>query len=880
MDTQSMVNQLMRAESMRMERLTRRRQVLQWRQESIRNSMTQMNDFRREHTDATLGSRSINNPATWNTIRASVTGVGGGAAPAGVSVTTTNGAKTGSFDVEVLQTAQGDMVRGTRTGPGNHGGKFDLTNNELGSTTIGSLFGFSGSEYVNINGVNIRANSSDTVSQFMSRVNGSDANVTMRYNSVRGNFEIENRETGANATVRTGGGAVLTGMGLANIRFANPGNPVLSNETFLNTSITAATGLAPGSSITISNATQTFTIDVASTATTFQQFMNAVNEEINDHGMYLEFSHGSFVLRGDPGVSFTTGDEDLWKFMDLANRNPVDAAITFGSVVAPLDLTADTTVFNAFFGENTNDHPNGDIVFNVGGQDITINALTEWGDFLTQMDDAGLEVDINIFTGSITISNKNGGFLPGITADPDDENSTKFLTMVGVTPDAINAANTVTYSGNGNVSLNARISAFSGDGIPAGGGTVQIGRDSDGNPAEINIYANDTFQSFMGRVNAADTNVTMTFNSGGRFAFIPKGTAIVLTGDEPFLKFLGLDNIGSATDSTEDTRLINTARNAIIIYDNDPTMRIEQASNTFEFHGHNITLSTNMRNADGESIREGVDGVKFTVNAERDVSIAIDAIRHFVEAYNDLLRQINSLHTTARPRAGNRVNGAFYEPLTDEQKQAMSDREVERWEEQARTGLLHRDRDIRSLHDQMRRAMFERVNLGDGRSIAIHEIGITTVGRDGAPGDQLIGVLQIDEDVLRKALEERSEDVQALFSRSGIDAGDEFRNSSTIQQRNARAPHVGLGFRLDDLLRTFAQDRDGPLQQRAGYHSGLMVSENTMSRQIRDYNERISRMEVWLQRRENHYFSMFAKMEAAMQESHSQMDALFAFATQ
>jgi flagellar hook-associated protein 2 len=187
---------------------------------------------------------------------------------------------------------------------------------------------------------------------------------------------------------------------------------------------------------------------------------------------------------------------------------------------------------------------------------------------------------------------------------------------------------------------------------------------------------------------------------------------------------------------------------------------------------------------------------------------------------------------------------------------------------------------MRAIHQQLRAVMFNPVVLerdANGRvsdQIFLFDVGITTVGRDGAPGDQLIGVLQIDEDRLRQALEENPERVQALFAGGGL------RPSGTMEERNARSPYVGLGFRLDDALNNIARDGRGSLQQRAGYNSGLNVSENIMSRQLRAYDRRIDAMQAFLHRRENHFFSMFARMENAMAQAHSQMDSLFAFGQQ
>ena len=48
--------------------------------------------------------------------------------------------------------------------------------------------------------------------------------------------------------------------------------------------------------------------------------------------------------------------------------------------------------------------------------------------------------------------------------------------------------------------------------------------------------------------------------------------------------------------------------------------------------------------------------------------------------YNEMLELVNKQVSTPRPRS----SGKVYDPLTDEQRKEMSDKEIEVWEEKAR----------------------------------------------------------------------------------------------------------------------------------------------------------------------------------------------------
>jgi len=297
-------------------------------------------------------------------------------------------------------------------------------------------------------------------------------------------------------------------------------------------------------------------------------------------------------------------------------------------------------------------------------------------------------------------------------------------------------------------------------------------------------------------------------------------------------------------------------------------------TNTFtDVLGMRITINNTITNTTPANERE------FQINSRRDVSDAMDMIRNFVNEFNTVIRYLNNLHSTPRPRSGSRT---FYEPLTDEQRQAMSDREVEMWEERARTGLHHRDDTFRNLQQQLREWIQAPITLPNGSRISLHELGITT-GYGSGP-ERLIGMLQIDDSTensnhpgitrLQHMLETRAEDVQALFTQMPP-AGTALAVNG--RERAQQMPQVGIAMRMNYIVEN-AIGLNGSIRRQAGSEGGVDANDNALTRRIQDYDRRIADMQRFLLRRENSFFAMFARMENAMAQANAQMDSLFAFA--
>ena len=305
---------------------------------------------------------------------------------------------------------------------------------------------------------------------------------------------------------------------------------------------------------------------------------------------------------------------------------------------------------------------------------------------------------------------------------------------------------------------------------------------------------------------------------------------------------------------TDDQR----ARDAHFIFNGIETTR---NSNNIQIAGINMDLvqvtSIATTNDLGQPVREPVNGGPVNIAVANDVDGTLETIRSFIDAYNEMLRELYASWQTRRPRRDSFNN---YEPLMEWQKEEMRDRDIDNWEEQARIGLLHNDDILQSVSTTLRSMLFEPVDLENGSTLFMHEIGITTTSnfRDG-------GRLEIDEARLRTALETRGSEVAELFTKS---ATIPFRAGFTDRARMAQQ---GISERINDILNNTI-GTSGSITLRAGIRGdSLFETTSQMYRTMREQNDRIAEMRRQLEQRENNLFQMFSRMEQAVTASNNQM---------
>lgn len=227
----------------------------------------------------------------------------------------------------------------------------------------------------------------------------------------------------------------------------------------------------------------------------------------------------------------------------------------------------------------------------------------------------------------------------------------------------------------------------------------------------------------------------------------------------------------------------------------------------------------------------GSQGATLTVN--NDVDASFDKIMAFVNKYNEVIEAMNASQQEARYRD--------FPPLTEEQKKDMSESEIEKWEEKAKSGLLKGESAITGGMISMRQSWYSTVDTG-GAFTSLTQIGITT-SKDYLDGGKLV----VKEEDLKKALQEDPAGVQKLFS-----------NSSTGAER-------GLVNRLEDAVESTMKK----INQRAG--KGTDTLENyTIGKNLKNIESQIKAFEDKLKNIETRYWKQFSAMEQAISRMNNQ----------
>lgn len=218
------------------------------------------------------------------------------------------------------------------------------------------------------------------------------------------------------------------------------------------------------------------------------------------------------------------------------------------------------------------------------------------------------------------------------------------------------------------------------------------------------------------------------------------------------------------------------------------------------------------------------------VDVKADADKIVENVKKFVEDYNKLIDSMNDKIYETQYKD--------YGPLTDDEKSAMTEEQIKKWEEKAHSGLLNKDSIMRDVVNDMRSALSLSVTGLTGKYTNASSIGITTTTNEEH------GHIQLDEEQLRAAIEEDPDVVWKIFGTQGEE-----------NDRNTK----GVAQRLTDVM----ADGLKRIESEAGTTDEIDY-KSVIGKRLDSLAEQLTKLADQMDRRESELYKQFNAMETAI----------------
>lgn len=284
---------------------------------------------------------------------------------------------------------------------------------------------------------------------------------------------------------------------------------------------------------------------------------------------------------------------------------------------------------------------------------------------------------------------------------------------------------------------------------------------------------------------------------------------------------------------------------------------------TFDFgDATGLTKSSNDFSINGINIKAKDIG-QTSITVGTDVDSVYEKITEFVDEYNELIGNINEKLSEKVYRD--------YQPLSDEEREALTEDQVKKWEEKAKSGLLKNDRILSTMLTNVRQGLYESVSGLSSSMNHLTQIGIET----GEYANK--GKLEIDETKLKNAIiDNPSGVINLLFNRPDDYTDDEDKYNKS-----------GLVTRMFDTITENMKgiiDKAGPGEDSEllrdvkssiliDFTAGTNLKNGSISmlyEDILDLEKEIADQERVLLSIENRYYSKYSAMENALAQMNQQ----------
>ena len=255
-------------------------------------------------------------------------------------------------------------------------------------------------------------------------------------------------------------------------------------------------------------------------------------------------------------------------------------------------------------------------------------------------------------------------------------------------------------------------------------------------------------------------------------------------------------------------------------------------SNTFDINGLTITALDTTK-----------EGEVITVTTQQDTDGIYDMVKNFLKEYNAIVNEMDKLYNADRAKG--------YEPLTDEEKDAMSEKDIEKWESKVKDSLLRRDDNLSTVNSALQSIMSSGFNV-NGKTMYLYDFGIETLGYFESPDNE-----------------------KHAYHIAG-DPDDEYTMNSADKLKSmiSNDPDAVISF-FSQLSRGLYDKMTDMSKSVEGYRSfGNFYDDKKMKSDYDSYTKKIAEMETKLNEYEDKWYKKFSKMETALAKMQSNMSAV------
>lgn len=233
---------------------------------------------------------------------------------------------------------------------------------------------------------------------------------------------------------------------------------------------------------------------------------------------------------------------------------------------------------------------------------------------------------------------------------------------------------------------------------------------------------------------------------------------------------------------------------------------------------------------------------EISITTSTDTQGIYDKVKDFLTEYNNIINEMTKLYNASSSKG--------YEPLTDDEKDSMSDKEIEKWETKIKDSLLRNDSTLNGVMSAMTSAMSQAVEI-DGKKYSLSSFGIHTLGYlNAADNEQNAYHIDGDEDDTNtsgnadKLMTAISEDPDTVM---------QFMQQVTTNLYNA----IGDKMKSTTLSSAFT-----------------IYNDKQMATQYTDYTKLIKEWETKISDKEDYYYKKFSSMESALAKLNSTQSSL------